>query len=69
MAQWLKTHSTPPQDLSSVPETHICQLTTAYNSTSRSHPASWHPQTPTYMWHMSVPLIHTHTPFIILKAN
>jgi hypothetical protein len=50
MAEWLRAHNALPEDPSSIPSTHIRQLTIAYNPSS------------TFFAHMPVLLPHTYPP-------
>lgn len=51
LAQWLTVLCTLPEDLNSIPRTHVKQLTTTCNSCSRGSDA--------ILWLVSVPYTHS----------
>jgi hypothetical protein len=54
MAQWLRAYTVLPEDLRSIPSTHIRWLTTICNSSSRGSSdqasADMHPHTPIHTY-------------------
>lgn len=61
IAQWLRAQAASPEDLSSIPSTHVRQLTTAYN------PSSGGNLTP--LTSMGIAFICTYTPLHTIKNS
>lgn len=60
MDQWLRAHIALPEDLRAIPSTHVRQLTTAYNPSSRRITHLWHQWTTAFMCNTHHSAAHIH---------